>query len=60
MEREILLIRDGETVWRGQIKLGDKAAPASVQEYFLQAWRKALEAGVVVADDAGRVQFRIA
>ena len=60
MEREVLLVRDGVTVWQGRIKMGEKSAPASVQDYFNQAWRAALDAGAVQADDAGRVQFRLA
>ena len=60
MEREVLLVRDGVTVWQGRIKMGEKSAPASVQDYFNQAWRVALDAGAVQADDAGRVQFRLA
>ncbi|MDX2233101.1 MAG: hypothetical protein NW200_01265 [Hyphomonadaceae bacterium] len=60
MEREIILVRDGVTVWQGRIRLGDKASPASVQEFFTQAWRLALEAGAVTPDDAGRVRFRFA
>ncbi len=60
MEREILLVRDGVTVWQGRIKLGEKSTPASVQDYFAEAWRVALAAGAVSPDDAGRVQFRLA
>ena len=60
MEREVLLVRDGVTVWQGRIALGEKSAPASVQDYFAKAWQTALAAGAVVADDAGRVQFRLA
>ncbi len=60
MEREVLLVRDGVTVWQGRIALGEKSAPAAVQDYFAQAWRTALDAGVVAADDGGRVQFRLA
>ena len=60
MEREVLLLRDGVTVWQGRITMGAKATPASVQDYFAQAWRAALDAGAVAADDAGRVQFRLA
>jgi len=60
MEREVLLLRDGVTVWQGRIKLGERGSPASVQDYFAQAWRMARDAGAVADEDAGRVQFRLA
>ena len=60
MEREVLLVREGVTVWQGRIMLGEKASPAAVQDYFSQAWRTALKAGAVAEADAGRVQFRLA
>lgn len=58
MEREIRLILDDATVWQGWVKLGDKGAPASVQDFFAAAWAKALAESAVAPADAGRVQFR--
>lgn len=58
MEREVILVRDGVAVWRGFVKAPSSSTPASARDYLDLAWRKALEEGVVTAEDSGRVQFR--
>jgi hypothetical protein len=58
MEREVLLVRDGVAIWQGRVSVRGGQTPPSSQEYFNQAWRTALDAGAVQAEDSGRVQFR--
>jgi len=58
MEREVILVRDGVAVWRGFVKAPSSSTPASARDYLDLAWRKALEDGIVTAEDSGRVQFR--
>jgi hypothetical protein len=59
MEREVVMVRDGVVVWRGLVQGGTKNDITSAQEYFGEAWRRALQDGAVSDADADRVQFRI-
>jgi hypothetical protein len=58
MEREVFLVRDGVVVWRNLLRPPQKNGVASAQEYFAEAWRRALADGAVSESDAGHVQFR--
>ena len=55
MEREVIIVRDGEILWRGLVGAGrdDKA-----QGYLNEAWRLALADGALTDQDAGQAQFR--
>lgn len=59
MEREVFMVRDGGVVWRGFVRAPTKNGITSAQEYFQEAWRRALEEGTVSDQDGGQVQFRI-
>lgn len=59
MEREVVMVRDGAVVWRGLVRGAKKNDITSAQEYFEEAWRRALKDGAVSDADADRVQFRI-
>jgi hypothetical protein len=52
MQREVFIVRGQDILWRGE------AQGASTQDYFAEAWRRALAAGQVAPMDAGIVQFR--
>jgi hypothetical protein len=58
MEREVILVRDGQAVWRGFVQPPASGAPAAARDYLDLAWRKALADGAVTEADAGRVVFR--
>lgn len=50
--------RDGAIVWRGAVRPTMKGVAASAQDYFQDAWRKALADRAVQEADAASVQFR--
>jgi hypothetical protein len=53
------MVRNGAVVWRGLVQGTRKNDVCSAQEYFKEAWRRALQAGAVCDADADQVQFRI-
>lgn len=59
MEREVFMVRDGAVVWRGLVRGRRENDITSAQEYFQEAWRRALSEGAVSDAEAGQVQFRI-
>jgi hypothetical protein len=58
MEREVFMVRNGAVIWRNRVRPPLKNGVASAQEYFEEAWRRALSDGAVSDGDAGHVQFR--
>lgn len=59
VEREVIMVRDGAVVWRGLIRGATRNDVSSAQQYFKEAWRRALEDGAVSEIDADQIQFRI-
>ncbi len=59
MEREVVMVRNGAVVWRGLVQGARKNDISSAEEYFNEAWRRALQDGAVSDADADQVQFRI-
>jgi len=59
VEREIFMKRNGVIVWRGLVDGTTKNDVSSAQEYFKEAWRRAIQDGAVTAADAGEIQFCI-
>lgn len=53
------MVRNGVVVWRGIVRGATKNDVWSAQEYFKEAWRRALQDGAVSDADADQVQFRI-
>lgn len=51
--------RNGVIVWRGLVDGTTKNDVSSAQEYFKEAWRRAIQDGAVTAADAGEIQFCI-
>jgi hypothetical protein len=58
MGREVFLVLDGIAAWSGVIEAPERGDVLTTCEYFDEAWRRALGAGAVNAQEAGRVQFR--
>ncbi|MEJ0022311.1 MAG: hypothetical protein WDN76_01895 [Alphaproteobacteria bacterium] len=58
MEREVFMVRNGAVIWRSLVRAPQGVKGASAQDYFSEAWRRALKDGAVSEIDAGRVQFR--
>lgn len=54
------MVQNGAVVWRGLVRGPKENDITSAQEYFQEAWRRALEEGAVSDADADQVQFSIA
>jgi hypothetical protein len=58
MGREVFSVRDSFVAWKGVIETLERGDVMTTRQYFDEAWRRALSAGAVPAEDADRVQFR--